>query len=266
MRHIIFTALHVSPFAGHSDYAKTYWRIAARYWWPGMATDIRKRCKECAACKAVNLVNHKAQHILKTTPADAPFDVLSMDIWSPGKSNESHKDKKLLTCVDYLTGYANGACIPSESSFHIAQAAFQHFFIPFGLPKMVMVDRGSTAAELIKSICDKLGIQCYVVSAENHRAILAERFHRFLNKVQQLHRAQVGNPDNWHTGMLLAIYAWNAAPVDCTNMSRSLAAIGREFPFPIDVNTQVQIPRWNTNTAEIVLDRMDSFFPLLNQQ
>ena len=40
MRTLITTAYHATPLAGHSGLYKTHFRIAARYFWPGMATDI----------------------------------------------------------------------------------------------------------------------------------------------------------------------------------------------------------------------------------
>ena len=42
LRQVIYTAFHASPMAGHVGFYKTYWRIAARYFWPTMYDDIRK--------------------------------------------------------------------------------------------------------------------------------------------------------------------------------------------------------------------------------
>ena len=271
LRDTVFAALHASPFAGHSDYNKTYWRIAARYWWPGMTTDIRDRVSSCSICKAVNASSHEGQHVMRTTPVENPFDVVCLDVWSPGIAGPQDKpskspSKKLLTCVDYLTGYANGALINDETADSVTAAAFQHFFIPFGLPKIVIVDDGSTSADLVKKVCNQLQIRVHAVSKGNHRAILCERFHRYLNKVQKIHRTTVGNPDDWHTAMLLALYAWNAAPVDGTNITRSVAAIGREFPFPIEIQEDAPVEALASNTTEVVLERTEAFLPLLRKQ
>ena len=47
LRQAIFSALHVSPMAGHTGYQKTFWKIAARYYWPNMVTDIKQLTLGC---------------------------------------------------------------------------------------------------------------------------------------------------------------------------------------------------------------------------
>ena len=39
----------------------------------------------------------------------------------------------------------------------------------------------------------------------------------------------------WWQTVLFTVYAWNASPVDGMDIVRSSAAMGREFPFPIDL-------------------------------
>ena len=75
----------------------------------------------------------------------------------------------------------------------------------------------------------------HLVTKGNHKAILSERFHRYLNKVERIHAANCETVDEWIKGVHFAVYAWNAGPIDGTNVSRSYAAMGREFPFPVDV-------------------------------
>jgi hypothetical protein len=98
------------------------------------------------------------------------------------------------------------------------------------------------------------------------RAILCERFHRFLNKVQRINTAEFKNLDDWLLRAHFAVYAWNAAPVDGTNVIRSVAAIGRDFPFPIDTNTEEIVPRDGDTLAEQTLDFIHAAAPLIAQQ
>jgi hypothetical protein len=41
------------------------------------------------------------------------------------------------------------------------------------------------------------------------------------------------------TRRIICVYAWNASPIYGTDISRSLVAIGRESPFPIDIEGAV---------------------------
>ena len=58
----------------------------------------------------------------------------------------------------------------------------------------------------------------HAVSKGNHKAVMVERFHRYLNKIQKLHAADCETIDDWLIGMVFAVYGWNAAPIDGTNI------------------------------------------------
>ena len=47
----ILAAYHATSLAGHTGVYKTYWHIAARFWWPEMSRDIRKAVLEYAHCR-----------------------------------------------------------------------------------------------------------------------------------------------------------------------------------------------------------------------
>ena len=50
-----------------------------------------------------------------------------------------------------------------------------------------------------------------------------------------LHREDTASFAQWRLGTSFATYSWNSAPVDGTDIERALVAIGRSFPFPIDL-------------------------------
>jgi hypothetical protein len=64
LRATILAAYHATPLAGHAGIYKTYWRIAARFWWPELSKDVRKAVLECAHCRVASAASHHAQQIL----------------------------------------------------------------------------------------------------------------------------------------------------------------------------------------------------------
>ena len=267
LRQAIFSALHTSPMAGHTGYHKTFWKIAARYYWPGMTQAIREMTLGCAHCKAANIASHDAQQELKTFEADAPFDVITMDIWHPGRAASlRNKESHVLICLDTMTGFASATFVPALDSDTITTAAFTSFFTTHGLPKLTIIDAGNEFAGTLQTMCTGIGLPFYTVSRGNHKAILCERFNRYLNKVQRIHAADCETYQDFAIGTIFAVYAWNAAPVDGTNIIRSYAAIGREFPFPIDIEREPIIPRENQNTGEQTLNHIEATFPLFQKQ
>lgn len=268
IRQAIFSALHAAPMAGHTGYQKTYWKIAARYYWPGMAADIKQLTLGCGHCNAANATSHEAQQQLQTFQADEPFDVITLDVWHPGKAATTKKGTgtHVVTCIDAMTGFAAATFVDALDSETMTRAAFTAFFITHGLPRLVIIDSGSEFAGAMQALCQNIGIPHYTVSKGNHKAIICERFHRYLNKVQRIHAADCETFQEFMFGTIFAVYAWNSAPVDGTDVVRSYAAIGREFPFPIDFERDSIVPREHEAQGQQTIEHVNSTFPLLRQQ
>jgi hypothetical protein len=96
-------------------------------------------------------------------------------------------------------------------------AAFTHCLAPIGLP-------WSENAGKLKRMCQILTLPYHAVAAENHKTILCERFHRYLNKVEKIHAADCESLSQWRMGECFALYAWNASPIEGTDIIRSFAA------------------------------------------
>jgi hypothetical protein len=138
------------------------------------------------------------------------------------------------------------------------------FFTSIGLPRLVVVDADNLFSGVFKQLFTLLQIPIHQISRENHKAIRNERFHRYLNKVQRINTADVASMFRWKQGALFALYAWNASPIDGTDISRSIVAIGREFPFPIDIEPTINHEA--LTEGQPALDHLDSAGPLLYRQ
>ncbi|CAJ1928911.1 unnamed protein product [Cylindrotheca closterium] len=133
-----------------------------------------------------------------------------------------------------MTGCATVAFISSMDSGNMARIAFLQFFTVRGLPRLILIDKGSKNKDQFTPLCDTIGIAYHTVSPENHDGILCERFHKYLNKVQRIGAADMNTYKEWAMNTMFGTYAWNAAPVDGTDIQRSFAAVARHFKFPLD--------------------------------
>jgi hypothetical protein len=265
LRHVILAACHTSPMAGHAGIQKTYFRVVTRFWWPTMAKDITEFVSSCGHCRLANATNHESAGILKALDAEVPFDVVFLDVWSPGDIQEKNGEIKILTCLDGMTSFAGATPVKEMTSTAIARAAFMAFFVPNGLPRLIIFDAGSEFAGPMREMCQQLAIPFHQVSKENHKAILCERFHRYLNKVQTINSADSQSLDQWMMGVMFSLYAWNAAPMDGTNIVKSFAAKAKEFHFPIDLK-QPATGYQGTNSSQEALWHVEAVFPLLRLQ
>jgi hypothetical protein len=266
LRRVVISACHSSPFAGHSGITRTLFRVQTRFWWPGVVRDVTDGVRSCAHCNLANATSHEQQSLLHTLSCDVPFDVVYLDIWSPGDMPDKYGNVKVLTFIDCMTGFAMATFLTQGDidARTLADAALTAFFGAVGLPRLVIVDADSLFAGVFKQLFQLLRIPVDAVSPENHKAIRNERFHRYLNKVQRINTADVDSLFRWKQGVLFSLYAWNAAPIDGTDLPRSLVAVGRNFPFPIDLTNAT--PRDGASEGEPALDHFESASPLLFQQ
>ena len=267
LQHVVIIAFHSSPMAGHVGFYKTYFRIAIRYWWARMYSDIREAVIGCAHCALTNATSHESQQIIQALSFDVPFDVISMDIWNPGRVTTKYNEVKVLTSLDAMTGFASADFMKAEqvNSDQLTRRAYAAFFIPNGLPKLVLIDQGSENKGHLVNMCQTMHIHHHVVAPEQHNGILCERFHRFLNKVQKINAADTQSFTQWVQGTLFALYAWNASPIDGTDIMRSFAAKARVFPFPFEI-TQDHVDRVPPTEGEPAIEHLETIFPLWGKQ
>ena len=128
-----------------------------------------------------------------------------------------------------------------------------------------MVDDDTIFKGFFFQLFKSLGVPVIAVAKENHRAVRNEIFHKYLNKVQQLHAADKGSLQEWRLGTKFAVYSWNASPVDGTDIERSVAAIGRSFPFPVDI-AQAPAGLHEGGDEHNLLEHVLAWCPLLDRQ
>ena len=108
-----------------------------------MFRDTVELVKACAHCILSNSVARDASAYLYSYVNDQPFDIMFLDVWTPGEIPSKLGHLKVLTMLEGMSGFAGVAPIAKEDSATIAQATFRSFFIPFGLPRLVVVDAGN---------------------------------------------------------------------------------------------------------------------------
>ena len=66
-------------------------------------------------------------------------------------------------------------------------------------------------------------------------------------------------------GVLFALYGWNVLPINGTDVGRAFVAIGWEFPFPIDMSSEMP-PNEAVAEGQAALDFCDAVSLLLYKQ
>ena len=102
-------------------------------------------------------------------------------------------------------------------------------------------------------MCQSLNLNYEILAKINHKGLSVEHFHRFLNKSVTIAAEDRGTTDIVVPAEIVAGYTWNSAPIDGTDILRSIPAIGREQHFPLAINLNAA-PKLIQNNAQAVLD------------
>jgi hypothetical protein len=168
-------------------------------------------------------------------PLDSPFCTLHVDLFSMGEVEGNGVQEHVMNTMCDMTQFVITTPIPDTAAHVLAPIFMQEVLLKVGVCVMVVVDDGSTFKGLFVEMCKKIKLRFHVVAINNHQALCVERFHVFLNKTL---RIATNDRDSikgvYIPASALAAFAWNSAPIDGTDIVRSVPAVGREFKFPFD--------------------------------
>ena len=153
-----------------------------------------------------------------------------------------------MTTYQGSSAYVVGAC--NMTSFGMIEGvaecnsttfatALMQFQLRYGFFHTIVLDKDSKFYSTFRDAAELLKINTHTLSRANHDPMLVERLNRYLNKFLKIFVAEHnGDARAAYEGLLMALYAWNCAPVPGTDISRCLMVTGREWKFPIDFSKE----------------------------
>uniref|UniRef100_A0A3B3VDD9 Gypsy retrotransposon integrase-like protein 1 n=1 Tax=Poecilia latipinna TaxID=48699 RepID=A0A3B3VDD9_9TELE len=104
LREQVLNLGHGVPWAGHLGFKKTYDRIYARFYWPGLYNQVKEYCQSCTACQLSGGKNVPKYPLQPLPIIDVPFSRIGMDIVGPLERTQAGNRFILVVC-DYSTRY-----------------------------------------------------------------------------------------------------------------------------------------------------------------
>ena len=144
---------HDSPLAGHLGATKTLGHLAAKYYWPKMATDIKFWCLSCPSCQVIKDQPAHGKAPMNPIPVVGPFDMVGIDIVGPLPLTK-HKNRYLLVIVDYFTKWPEVFAIKSIDAEVIAKIFTEEIVCRHSCVNTVLTDQGTNfTSKLMKDVC-----------------------------------------------------------------------------------------------------------------
>lgn len=135
--------VHNIPRAGHMGFYKTFEKIKANYYWPGMMRDVRNHVSSCEICKTSKYPTKK-YHAPMGSPkiATRPWEIVSIDF--VGDFVRSKRgNKSILVISDWFSKFIILQPFRRQCGKLAAEFVENQVFCKFGAPATMVSDNGT---------------------------------------------------------------------------------------------------------------------------
>ena len=224
---------HTHQLGAHLGVEKTYERILARFYWPGIKRAVEDFCRACHECQLVAPKPHYRNPLIPMPIIDVPFERLAMDIVGPlPKSARGHR--YILVIMDYATRYPEAIPLRAASSRAIAHELLM-MFSRVGIAKEILSDQGTCfMATVLKHLYKWLNVKSIRTSVYHPQTDgLVERFNKTLK--QMLKKVAETDGKDWDRLIPYVLFSIREVPQASTGFSPFELVYGRRPRGLLDI-------------------------------
>lgn len=248
-RSLVLHLAHTIPWAGHLGHYKTYLRLASRFFWPSMYSDVQTYCKSCPECQKTSAVRKSDRVPLQAMPViTTPFKRIAMDIVGPLEKSAAGYQYILVIC-DYATRFPEAFPLRSVTTPKLISALVQ-LFSRVGIPEEILTDQGTNfTSRLMKQLHREMGITAIRTSPYHPETDgLVERFNQTLKRMLRKFVSDTGK--DWDKWLPFLLFAYREVPQASTGFSPFELLYGWPVQGPLDLLKQ----KWEDPGAEKVTE------------
>ena len=144
VRVMVIAEEHEPAYAGHFGREETVRRVAARWWWPRLRSDVEEFVRRCDRCQRNKpREQDKGQAPMQTVEAGRPGQVLTLDFLCGLYAAADTKHTACLVVTDRFTKMVwLLGCDDHLPAKATAELLLQHVIARQGLPSLIISDRG----------------------------------------------------------------------------------------------------------------------------
>ena len=197
LRDKVLKMAHDCIMSGHQGIKRTYERVTAHFFWPGVHGDVVRYCKSCDICQRTIAKGKVAKVLLDKMPLiETPFQRVAIDLVGPIAARTDSGYRYILTMVDYATRYPEAVPLKDIETETVAEALVT-MFTRVGIPEEVLSDQGSQFMSAVMKEVSRLLSLTQLVTTPYHPMCngLVERFNETLKAM--LKRMCSERPKDW---------------------------------------------------------------------
>ena len=232
----ILEACHDGTCGGHFSGRLTALKILRTgYFWPTLFADAHRYATRCDACQRYARNDlHMALLLYPSLPL-LPFEKWGIDYIGPVHPTSPRQNAYILLAVDYLTKWVEAKAVRTADKKTTARFMFEHIFTRFGVPKILISDRGTHFLnDLIKELTVAYGIDHRKTTPYHPQTNgLAERVNQTIVRI--LRKTVHDNKRDWDTKLDAALWAYRTTFKVTTKQTPFALVYGVEAILPIEI-------------------------------
>lgn len=243
---------HDTPYAGHKGVTKTLDSIRRMYYWPGMATDVRRFVTTCSACQRNKVQGKKPIGLLQPLPVPkGPWEQVTMDFITGLPCTDAGYDAVLVFCDKFSKMVHFAACNTETDAFETAKLFRDRVFALHGMPESIVSDRDARfTGHFWKGLMKLLGVTHKLSTAFHPQTDgQTERVNRVLEEYLR-HFVNPGHND-WDGYLALAEFAYNNSMSEATGYTPFFLNYGRHPRLPSEFKPMEEMPAADEFAAKI---------------
>ena len=223
---------HSGSLAGHFSPKSVYEKLARRYWWEGIYTDVFKHCRACLTCASYRGAGHRNKPPLKPIEVGGPFERVGVDILEMPPTER--ENRYIVVFVDYLTKWVKTFPTSDQTSETIARLLVERIICQHGAPKELLSDRGpNLLSMLMLDICNLMGMKKINTTAYHPQTDgLVENFNRALRAMITRHAKKFGR--YWDLYLPQLLFAYRTKPHEFTGELPFYLLYGHDACLPTE--------------------------------
>jgi len=257
LRNQVLDELHASNASGHMGRNKTLPKVRDRYYWAGMAADVRSYLRRCVGCAQKKGPQKRHRAPLQQYRVGAPLERIAIDILGP-LTRTDKGNEYILVVGDYWTKWMEAYAIEDQQAETVANKLVNEFVCRFGVPRELHSDQGRNFESVVfQEMCRVLGIEKTRTTAYNPKSDgMVERYNRtIVNAVALMIHPHQGQRD-WDKYLPYVGMAYRASVQESTGESPNMMMFGREVTLPVDLMVEA-VPHEPDCESDFVDDLRD---------
>ena len=206
-----------------------------RFWWPGMAHDLRNCIKKCGHCRKFEAAPPIAP--MKPLTCSGPGELLHVDSTSIEETVPLHQEpviRNVMVMQDHFSRYVVAYVVKDQTARTVTETLRNGYFGLFGAPAYLISDQGKAfTGHLISNLCELYGVQKlrtspYHAQTNGQVERMNQTIIHMIGKLEQDKKAR------WSEHLPQMLSAYNGTRSVVTDYSPYFLLFGRKSRMPVD--------------------------------